>query len=107
MVVYMNTHWFDVIEKLLFIKYVLCNYFRRTRQRPTKFLGRSIRHQWIINENSRDKEWYKGTVVSVLSGTDGNMNAVYEVLYDGEDKLYEIDHLIEDYRSGAVQFCDL
>ena len=65
-------------------------------------MGRSIRH-----ETSQQKQWYKGTVVSVLSGTDDDLNAVYEVLYEGENEAYEIDNLFQDYKSGSVQFCDV
>jgi hypothetical protein len=72
-------------------------------QRPIIFLGRSIRHECIV-ETSQQKQWYKGTVVS---GTDGDSNAVYEVLCEGEDEAYEIDNLIQDYKSGSVQFCDV
>ena len=60
-------------------------YFRRTRQKQNKFLGRTIKHEWIVDETSQQKEWYKGTVMSVISGNDGKLNAVYEVLYDGDD----------------------
>ncbi|CAC5417646.1 unnamed protein product [Mytilus coruscus] len=67
-------------------------YFRKTRQRQIKFLGRGIRHERIIDETSQQKEWYKGTVVSMLSGTDGRLIAIYEVLYEGEDEPFEIDH---------------
>ena len=78
-------------------------------QKPITFLGRSIRHEWIVDETYQQKQWYKGTVVSVLSGTDSDLNAVYEVLYEGEDEAYEIDNLIQDYdyKSGSVQFCDV
>jgi hypothetical protein len=65
-------------------------------------LGRSIRHEWIVDETSQQNQWYEGTVVSVLSGTDGDLNAVYEVLYEGEDEAYKIDNLIQDYKSGSV-----
>ena len=65
-------------------------------------MGRGIRH-----ETSQQKQWYKGTVVSVLSGTDDDLNAVYEVLYEGENEAYEIDNLFQDYKSGSVQFCDV
>jgi hypothetical protein len=75
-------------------------------QRAITFLGRSIRHEWIVDETSQQNQWYEGTVVSVLSGTDGDLNAVYEVLYEGEDEAYKIDNLIQDYKSGSVQFCD-
>ena len=65
-------------------------------------MGRSIRHEWIVDETSQQNQWYEGTVVSVLSGTDGDLNAVYEVLYEGEDEAYKIDNLIQDYKSGSV-----
>ena len=71
-------------------------------QRAITFLGRSIRHEWIVDETSQQNQWYEGTVVSVLSGTDGDLNAVYEVLYEGEDEAYKIDNLIQDYKSGSV-----
>ncbi|XP_071149130.1 uncharacterized protein [Mytilus edulis] len=83
------------------------NRLTRGRQKQTKFVGRSIKQQWIIDEDANHKEWYKGTVVSLLKGTDGKLNAVYEVLFDGDDDVYEIDHLVADYHSGSVQFCDL
>ena len=44
--------------------------------------------------------------MSVISGTDGKLNAVYEVLYDGDDA-YEIDHLIQDFHAGFMVFCNL
>jgi hypothetical protein len=44
--------------------------------------------------------------MSVISGTDGKLNAVYEVLYDGDDE-YEIDHLIQDFHAGFMVFCNL
>ena len=83
--------------------------FRSTRKRPTKpkFLGRCIKHEWVVDEKADQREWYRGTVLCVLSGIDGDLNAVYEVLYDGDDDVYEIDHLIQDYRAGSVQFCDI
>jgi hypothetical protein len=61
----------------------------------------------IVDETSQQKEWYKGTVMSVISGNDGKLNAVYEVLYDGDDDAYVIDHLIQDFHAGSVVFCDL
>jgi hypothetical protein len=61
---------------------------------------------WIVDETSQKKEWYKGTVMPVISGNDGKLNAVYEVLYNGDDE-YVIDHLIQDFHAGSVVFCDL
>jgi hypothetical protein len=45
--------------------------------------------------------------LSIVSGTDGHLNAKYDVLYEGDDEAYEVDHLIQDYQCGSVQFCDL
>jgi len=59
-------------------------------------VGRSIRHEWIVDEISQRKEWYKGTVLSIVS--DGQLNAKYDVLYEGDDEAYEVDHLIQDYQ---------
>jgi hypothetical protein len=82
-------------------------YFRRTRQKQRKFLDRTIQYEWIVDETSQQKEWYKGTVMPVISGNDGKLNAVYEVQYDGDDDAYVIDHLIQDFHAGSVVFCDL
>lgn len=38
-----------------------------------------------------------------MSGTDGDLDAVYEVLYE-DDEVYIVDHLVQDYRSGSVDF---
>jgi hypothetical protein len=46
------------------------------------FLGKTIQHELIVDETSQQKAWSKGTVMSVISGNDGKLNAVYEVLYD-------------------------
>ncbi|CAC5417661.1 unnamed protein product [Mytilus coruscus] len=80
---------------------------QENKTETNKIFGPKHRHEWIINETSQQKEWYKGTVVSMLSGTDGRLNAIYEVLYEGEDEPFEIDHLIHDYQSGSVQFIDV
>ena len=45
--------------------------------------------------------------MSIVSGTDGHLNAKYDVLYEVDDEAYEVDHLIQDYQCGSVQFCDL
>jgi hypothetical protein len=46
-------------------------------------------------------------VLSVSSGKDGNPDAVYEVLYEGEDASYEVDFLIKDYNEGTLTFIEL
>jgi hypothetical protein len=33
-----------------------------------------------------------------VSGTDGHLNAKYDVLYEVDDEAYEVDHLIQDYQ---------
>ncbi|CAG2223247.1 unnamed protein product [Mytilus edulis] len=65
---------------------------RKTRQRQIKFLGRSIKHEWIIDETSQQKEWYKGTVVSLLSGTDGRLTAIYEVFFIRKKGFCDLGH---------------
>ncbi|XP_063414164.1 uncharacterized protein LOC134696586 isoform X2 [Mytilus trossulus] len=77
---------------------------RRGRPRLVKFLDKRIEHKWIVDNTS---EWYKGTVLSVKSGKDGVKGAIYEVLYDSDDNPYEINHLVEDYRSESVRFIDV
>ena len=70
-------------------------------------MGRTIRHECIVHEISQRKEWYKGTVLSIVSGTGGHLNAKYDVVYEGDDEAYEVDHLIQDYQCESLQFCDL
>ena len=57
--------------------------------------------------DNQEKQWYTGTVISLISGCDGHTNAVYEVIYDDEDEPYEIDYLMQDYHSGSVTFADV
>lgn len=72
-----------------------------------KFVGRRISHQWIIDEATDRREWYKGTVLELVSGTDGDPSAVYDIFYDGDDDPYQVDHLLEDYSSASVKFIDV
>ena len=65
-----------------------------------KFVGRRISHTW---DNLR----YSGTVLSVLSGQDGQASAIYEVLYDNEIEPYEVDQLLQEYMTGELEFLDL
>ena len=57
----------------------------------------------MVNEKP---QWYRATVVNIVSGTDG-LDAVYEVLYDNGDELKQIDHLIEDFGNNEVTFIDV
>lgn len=79
-------------------------FFRGKTQKPTKFLGQSIKHEWVVDEVSKQRKWYEGFVVSILSGSDGDRNAVYEVQYEDDEEAYEIDHLVQDYELGSVKF---
>lgn len=78
--------------------------FRGKTQKLTKFLGQSIKHEWVVDEVSKQRKWYEGFVVSILSGSDGDRNAVYEVQYEDDEEAYEIDHLVQDYELGSVKF---
>ena len=48
-----------------------------------------------------------GTVLSVLSGQDGQASAVYEIHYDEENEVYEVDKLLEEYTNGELKFLDI
>ncbi|VDI39695.1 Hypothetical predicted protein [Mytilus galloprovincialis] len=63
--------------------------------------GRRITHEWILED--RCKNWFKGLVLSVLKKSDGDVNAVYEIKYNGEDDANEVEHkeLLEDYRNSS------
>ena len=52
-------------------------------------------------------KWYDGTVTSLKSGRDGEMNAVYEIIYGSDDEEFEVDHLVEDYHQQSVRFTDI
>lgn len=39
--------------------------------------------------------------MSVVSGSDGSIGAVYQVDYKGEG-VYDVDHLLEDYLEGSL-----
>ncbi|KAJ8309411.1 LOW QUALITY PROTEIN: hypothetical protein KUTeg_014285 [Tegillarca granosa] len=80
---------------------------RPQRQLKVKFVGRRIAHEWIEDEIKDVKKWYTGTVTGISSGRDGNPDAVYDVLYDGEDEVYSVDHLYEDYQSASLKFIDV
>ena len=58
---------------------------------------------WKESDTSDSTPWYQGTV-TVISGTDGSPTAVYEVLYDGDDEPYEVDHLMEDFQQFSVKY---
>ena len=50
--------------------------------------------------------WHRATVTNILSGRDG-INAVYEVIYDNNDELKQVDNLIQDFGKGEVMFIDV
>ena len=40
----------------------------------------------------------------LLDGLDGQQGAVYEIQYEGDATMYEVDHLLQDYEEGSVKF---
>ena len=57
---------------------------------------------------SDDKsQWYRGTVLSVIRGTDGNDDAVYKVQYDGDEEVYKLENLLGDLRDSQLKFIDI
>lgn len=79
-------------------------FFFRGKQ---KFLERKIRHKWFLDDSCTNTKWYEGYVIGIISGKDGDQDAVYEILYEGDDNPYEVEHLLEDYRKSFVEFLDL
>ncbi|KAH3783519.1 hypothetical protein DPMN_161457 [Dreissena polymorpha] len=75
--------------------------------RTAKFVGRQIRHKWIVDKETKKSKWYIGTVIDVVSGKDGDPQAVHEVLYKGEDNPYEVDGLQRDLDEGSLKFVDI
>lgn len=73
---------------------------RSQRKRRIKFLGRQIKHKW-------DSQWYHGTVMSVLSGADGDEDAVYTIHYDEDNEDYDVEDLLSDYLQGSLKFIDI
>ena len=43
----------------------------------------------------------------MIRGTDGNDDAVYEVQYDGDEAVYELDNLLGDLRDSQLKFIDI
>ena len=46
-------------------------------------------------------------MLSVLKGCDGDDDAIYEVKYDGDDEIYELEKLSEDLRGSQLKFIDI
>lgn len=80
---------------------------RRSRASLPKFIGRQISHKWCIDETTKQTQWFRGTVLDIKKGKDGSSQAVYEVLYEGEDCSYEVDNLTDDFINGCLKFIDL
>jgi hypothetical protein len=57
----------ESINEIIFFKTKKLLVFRRTRQKQNKFLGRTIQHEWIVDETSQQIEWYKGTICILTS----------------------------------------
>lgn len=79
--------------------------FRSGRHHKLKFVGRRISQLWNIDEHTT--KWYPGTVLSVIKGRDGDDDAIYEVRYDGDDEIYELENLSEDLRGSQLKFIDI
>lgn len=82
-------------------------FFIRSRSATQKLVGRRISHEWIVEEGTGKSEWYDGTVLEVVKGKDGEVSAVYNILYDGDEESYEVDHLVDDYSKSSVRFLDV
>ncbi|XP_021338853.1 uncharacterized protein LOC110440231 [Mizuhopecten yessoensis] len=79
----------------------------RTRRSCAKFVGRRILHEWCVDEAAGTTQWYKGRVLDVLKGKDGQPTATYEVLYDGEEEPVQVQNLQQDLQSSSLKFIDI
>ncbi len=46
-------------------------------------------------------------MLSVISGRDGDVSAVYQVQYDNDDEIYEVDDISKDFNEGNLKFDDI
>ncbi|XP_033733747.1 uncharacterized protein LOC117322908 [Pecten maximus] len=76
------------------------------RTEITKFVGRKILHEWCVDEATGSMKLYKGKVLGVLKGKDGQPDAKYEVLYEGEDDSYEVGDLHQNLNDSFLKFID-
>ena len=53
-------------------------------------MGRQIKYKW-------NNQWYHGTVISVLSGANGDPAVVYSIHYDEDNEDYDVEDLLTDY----------
>ena len=58
-------------------------------------MGKKIRHKW--EEKDHTERTYVGEVLKVLKGQDGCVGSLYEVKYEGDEELYEID-IVEEMK---------
>ena len=80
---------------------------RSQRQKRTKFVGRRISHLWKDCVTDNKTHWYSGSVLSGIRGIDGDEDALYEVQYDGDDEIYELDNHAADLRDSQLRFIDI
>ena len=61
-------------------------------------IGRRIKHRWIVDG---EEQWYFGTILDVVPGTDD----WYNVQYDNEDQVLSLNLLL-DIEQGDLEFVD-
>ena len=67
-------------------------------------MGRRIHQKWL--EPDGNERWYRGTVLAVKKGRDGDADAVYEVDYEGDGR-YDVEDLHKDYVGNNLTFTDI
>ena len=80
---------------------------RSQRQNRTKFVGRRISHLWKDCATDNKTHWYSGSVLSVIRGIDGDEDVLYELQYDGDDEIYELDNRAADLRDSQLRYIDI
>lgn len=83
----------------------ICSFHDFFRNRSQKFVGRRLSHRWVKEDGN--EAWFKGVVLSLQKGKDGENEAEYEIKYEGHPTPYLVNHLVEDFYESSVKFLDL
>ncbi|KAJ8315541.1 hypothetical protein KUTeg_007691 [Tegillarca granosa] len=67
---------------------------RSRRTVKLKFVGRTIKHEWIVDKVTNRREWYRGTVLSVVFVVGGEPSSVYDISYEGFEDSYEVEFFV-------------
>ena len=85
----------------------------RDEKQDIKFVGKKIRHEWIVGKKPKVTKWYNGKVIKTIKGLDGQPGTLYLVYYDDQDdgsdedsRTYQVNHILEDYLEGSLEILE-